>query len=246
MKKIIFLLLIVFASNQGYSQIEILDESGSWFTMTNKFKISEKFYVGDFIQLRRVSFLKNTQSILIGPSINYKINDNITLTAGYYLFRTYPYGVRHAAIKRNENNFYQQLTINSKAGKLSFSNRFRFEERFREVIDFSSGTPTINGKIYAQRARYRLSASFNLVQLKNGKSILAKISNETRIRFKQGLSQPDFDQNNLYGFLGYKLADNSKIWLGYGLNYLKVNSALFVSNKIAHLAFSYDFDFTKK
>ena len=60
------------------------------------------------------------------------------------------------------------------------------------------------------------------------------------------MSQPTFDQNNFYLYLGYKLQENAKFWVGYGRDYYKVDSSKFIATTILHVAISYDFDLTKK
>ncbi|NLP58494.1 DUF2490 domain-containing protein [Lutibacter sp. B1] len=246
MKKLILILFLVLAAQDVKSQIEVFKENGSWFTLSNKFKLSNKFYVGNLIQQRRVGFLKNTQAFLISPSVNYQINKNVSIGAGYMLYKYYAHGASHASITRDENRWWQHITVNSKVGNTTFNNRLMFEERTLDLINKDVTPNKIEGSKYFQRLRYRLQVTFNLFKLKNEQYILGKLSNEIRIRFTTGLNEPDFDQNNFEALLGYKLLDNSKIWLGYGRYYFKSNPEKFVSNNILHVTLSYDFDLTKK
>lgn len=68
MKKFIFVLLFLLAVNSINSQT-ILEENGSWFTFTNKVQLTEKLYLGNVTQRRRVrvSFMENIQAFLIKP-----------------------------------------------------------------------------------------------------------------------------------------------------------------------------------
>lgn len=162
------------------------------------------------------------------------------------LFKSSPNGVHHSSIKKGEQRIWQHLTLNSIVGKTTLSNRFVFEEHFKDIINTNVTPNVIDGTSYAQRFRYRILVSFNTFKLNNNNYILGKVSNELRIRFKSGLSHPDYDQNNFGAYLGYKLLYNSKAWIGYGRDYFKVNSDRFVSYYILHFAMSYDFDLTKK
>ncbi len=228
------------------SQTTTLKEEGSYFTFANKIKLSEKLYLSNATQMRRVSFMDDIQVFLIKPCINYKLNKNITIGGGFMLFKSYPNGVNHASIKKDEQRIWQHLTLNSRLGKTTLSNRFVFEERFKDII-VSTITPNIlEGTSYAQRFRYRIQLSFNVFKLKNNNYILGKVSNEIRIRFKTGLTQPGYDQNNFGAYLGCKLFENSKFWVGYGRDFYKINTDLFLSNDILHFAMSYDFDLSKK
>jgi len=246
MKKLFFVLPLLIAIQNTNAQTEVLKETGSWFTFTNKVKLSDKLYFGNVSQMRRIDFADNIKAIFIKPSLNYKISSNVTVGLGYAFFRGYPNGVTHASITKDETRFWQHITLKSSVGKTSFFNRFVFESRFKDVINTEVTPNVIDGTAYAQRFRYRLLAAFNLFKLKNNNYILGKVSNELRIKFKTGLSQPDFDQNNLYAYIGYKLVDNSKVWIGYGRNYFKKSEGKYLSEDILHVALSYDFDISKK
>ncbi len=246
MKKLtigLFLLLVV---NNVISQTEFLKETGSWYTFISKVKLSNKLYFANVSQMRRVGFAENIKAVLICPSLNYKLTKKVTVGAGHLFFRAYPNGVTHASITKDETRFWQHITLNSIFKKAKFYNRFMFELRFKDVINTEVTPNVINGTMYAQRFRYRILATFNLFKLKNSNYILGKVSNELRIKLKSGLSQPDFDQNNLYAYIGYKLFDNSKAWIGYGRNYFKKSEGTYISEDILQVALSYDFDLTKK
>jgi len=225
---------------------EILKENGSWFTFSNKISLSEKLYVSNVVQMRRVDFMKNVGATLFKPSFNYKLNNSVSFGIGYVAFKSHTNGVNPPAIKKGEERIWQHISINTSLGKTKLSNRFVFEERFKDVIDKSVQPNIIDGTSYAQRFRYRLLLSFNAFKLKNNKYMLAKVSNEIRVRFGTGVSQPDFDQNNFGAYLGYKINSHTKFWLGYGRDYYKSNSEKYISNNIFHLAMSYDINLIKK
>ena len=164
---------------------------------------------------------------------------------GYTYFDSFANGENHASIKKNEMRVWQHFTYNTLLGNTIFNNRFVFEERFKDVIDKTQNPNIINGTSYAQRFRYRVTIAFNLFSLKNEKFILGKVSNELRIRFKNGLSESEFDQNNFGTYIGYKLYNRSELWLGYGRDFAKVNSNLFLSYHLLHVSWAYNFDFNK-
>lgn len=246
MKKLLPLVFFFAIVHGAFTQTTVLKDNSSWFTFTNKIKLSEKISIGNVLQMRRVQFMENTQVSIIKPSITYKLNNHISFGAGYMSYTSYPNGAFHPAIKKHENRLWQHLTVSSTVGKLKLKNRFIFEERFKDIVDTNEIPAIIDGTSYAQRFRYRILTSFKIIKLKDQHYIFGKISNEIRIRFKTGLSQPKFDQNNFYLYLGYKLQENSKFWVGYGRDHYKVDSSKFVATTILHVAISYDFDLTKK
>lgn len=247
MKNILLGFLFLFLLNNLNAQTEILKDYGSWFTITNNIKLSNKFYILNLSQQRRVCFLKNTQAFLYSPSINYNLTKNTSIGVGYLHYKSFPEGRAAASIHKNENRFFQHLTIRSIVGKFKLSQWFSFEERVIELINSSVNPNVIDGTKYVNRFRYRLQATTNLFKLKNNNYILGKLSNEIRIRFGGGgISNPDFDQNNFAALLGYKLLPNSTIWMGYGRYYFRKTSLLYVSNDILHVTLSYNIDLSKR
>ena len=121
-----------------------------------------------------------------------------------------------------------------------------FEERVIDLINVNVTPNVIEGDKYVNRLRYRLQATTNLLKLNNDKYIMGKLTNEVRIRFANGITEPDFDQNNFEALMGYKLLDNSTIWAGYGRYYFRKSSTKYVSNNLLHITLSYNFDLTKK
>ncbi|SDW36103.1 Protein of unknown function [Lutibacter oricola] len=238
--------LLILTVNKAVSQTEILKDRGSWLTFINKVKLSEKFYFLNVTQQRRVRFLKETQSYLFMPSINYKLNNSVTVGAGYLYYKYYPNGVSHSSIHKSENRFFQHISLTNTSGKFKIGHRLMFEERVIDLINTSVTPNVIESNKYVNRLRYRLRATTNLFKLKNDKHIMGRLSNEIRIRFANGITEPDFDQNNFEALLGYKLLSNSTIWAGYGRYYFRKNSAKYVSNNIMHITLSYNFDVTKK
>ncbi|PHS54403.1 MAG: hypothetical protein COB01_02120 [Lutibacter sp.] len=239
-----FFLLATIHSLSG--QTEILKSKGSWFTFSNKIVISNKFYIVNAFQQRRVDFVDNTEGFFLTPSLNYKLTRNISIGGGYIYYKGFPNGVSYRPIHWVENTFFQHVTVSSNADKINIIQRFMFEERTIDLINTKVTPNVINGNKYVSRFRYRLQISFNMLKLKNDKFIIGKLSNETRIRFSDGVSNPDFDQNNFAVLLGCQLLKNSSVWMGYGRYYCKINSSQYVANNLLHLNLSYNIDLRKK
>ena len=246
MKKIFFGLFLLVAIHSISGQTEILKNNGSWFTFSNKIVISDKFYIVNAYQQRRVGFVEKTEGFFLTPSLNYRLTNNISVGAGYIHYKGFPNGVSHRPIHWTENTFFQHITVSSNAGKIGINQRFMFEERTIDLINTDVTPNVISGNKHTSRFRYRLQASINLFKLKNDKFLIGKLSNETRIRFSDGVANPDFDQNNFAALLGYKLLDNSSVWMGYGRFYCKVNSSQYIANNLLHLNLSYNIDLRKK
>lgn len=230
-------LFLLFLNGIKAQEIEI-NESGSWYTLVNKLKMTDKLYVQNVMQWRFVDFAENTRIFLIMPSVNYKFNKKITAGVGY----NYVNYNQHGAVLPTldyENRIWQHISLFSYFGKVKMSQRFMMEERFR--------VRNVTGaKSYTNRFRYRINLDFNILKFGNEKHLITKLSNEVRVRFSSGVSDPKFDQNNFVALLGYQLLDNSKIYAGYGRDYYHAGAGYYWGDNLLQVMFFYDFDIRKK
>jgi len=235
MKKYFLICLFTIIFQNINAQENKTNETGSWYTLVNKFKITEKLYVSNVTQFRLVNFIEDTRIFLVVPGLNYKLGKGVTASAGYMYLNFNEEGIRIPAVK-HENRIWEAVSFSSSFGKIKVNQRFMLEQRYLTKLDGS--------QIYQNRFRFRINLDFNLFKLKNDKYILGKVSEEIRIRSKSGFNEPAFDQNNFGVFLGYQLLDNSKIYAGYQRNYYKIPD--YWGDHLLHIMFTYDFDFTKK
>lgn len=238
MKKYFLSLLFILVLFSLKAQ-EIEDnENGTWVTVVNNFKITEKISVVSIVQWRFVEKWDYTRVFLVLPFINYKFNDKISAGVGYN-FSNYSFvGIKPPGLDY-EHRIWQHVSLFSNLGKVKMNQRFMFEERIKTNLS--------NENTYSNRFRYRINFDFNLFKFKNNKYLLGHVSEELRIRFSGGgVSDPTFDQNNFVAAVGYKLLPNSKIFMGYGRNYYNAGNGVCWGDHTLHTVLSYNFDFTKK
>ena len=237
MKKYFLSLLVVFVFISANAQQIEDNENGTWATLVNKFKVTEKLYVLNVLQWRLVDDLNYTRIFIVEPSVNYKFTDRITAGVGLDFSNFSFVGIRPPGVDY-EHRLQQMIMLTSKYGKVNMNQRFMFEERF---------LVSNNGDhFYANRFRYRIGVSLNILKFKNNKYLFGTLTDEVRIRFAGGVSSPNFDQNNFVVGLGYKLLENSTIHMGYGRNYYNAGNGDYWGDHIFNIMFSYNFDFTKK
>ena len=235
MKKYFLICLFTIIFQNINAQENKTNETGSWYTLVNKFKITDKLYVSNITQFRLVNFIEDTRIFLVVPGLNYKLGKGITASAGYMYLNFNEEGIRIPAVK-HENRIWEAVSFSSSLGKIKVNQRFMLEQRYLVKLD---GSP-----IYQNRFRYRINLDFNLFKLKNDKYILGKISEEIRIRSKSGFNEPAFDQNNFGVFFCYQLLDNSKMYAGYQRDYYNIGD--YWGDHLLHIMLTYDLDFTKK
>ncbi len=196
-------------------QREISSSQNNWFMLMNEFRFSPKWYLSNEIHFRRADGLKNGQQFLLRPALNYRLNPNLELAAGYSYILTYPYGEQPVPVRQPEHNVWQQLLLRHAVGKLSFVHRYRLEERFVGNIKPVGNSFEVNGTNYRERFRYRFTASLPLVSFEENKTLFVAVFDELWVNLDEVLFVEGFNQNWLYAGLGYQFNTLGNIQAGY-------------------------------
>lgn len=158
-------------------------------------------------QWRRHDVITRWQQLLLRPGVNFEVNDNLMLTAGYGFIRSFPYGDFPASVRTDEQRLWQQALLRYSTGKTGWSTRIRFEERFLERASREANEPKYrfeNRIRILQQIRYPLS-----------KNIYATAYNEIWFYVKPYASNSAFDQNRAYGAIGWQYGRNWRLETGY-------------------------------
>jgi len=144
----------------------------------------------------------NFFQLLPRVGLNYKIDDNSMVTAGYAWIPTQPdldKGFDGDLV--TENRIWQQFILRNKIKNIKFRHRYRLEQRWVKQNDITD---------YKNRARYMLSAKIPLSKDESSPLFLF-IYDEVFLH----IDDNPFNQNRLYGALGYTVNKNMNIQAGY-------------------------------
>jgi len=213
----------------------------TWFLLLNRFSLSDKFAITNEIHERTGSFMSNQGSFILRPSIDYALNDNVELSAGYSYVRSWPYAPYTQPIARNEHNIWEQAMLKSNVGKVTIQHRFRFEHRWVDNIkSVNSATGPdyyIEGSTFSNRFRYRFILGFDLLKINNGKNtIFFNSFDELWINQSDNLMPNSFARNWIYTGLGYKFSPDFNIQLGHMHQYDVAGANSFISSSIIQLS----------
>lgn len=247
-KKLLFLffgLSLSLGSLQA-QQREISGSQNSWFMLMNEFRLSPKWYLSNEVHIRRAEGLKDWQQFLLRPALNYRVNPNVELSAGYSYILTYPYGEQPLPVRVPEHNVWQQLLLRHTAGKVGFMHRYRLEERFVGNIEQTGlNTFEINGSNYRQRFRYRLTASLPLIRFGEDKMLFAAAFDELWVNLDDVFFVESFNQNWLYAGLGYQFSEMGNIQAGYLDQLISIGGNRYERNPTISVSLFYNVDFFK-
>lgn len=201
-----FLLPSTFATAQ--TRIKTTN-TNAWLMYFGNHKFSERIGFHAEVQWRRTDLFSESQQLLLRTGLDFYLKPDLRFTVGYGFIETYPYGEFAVPKAFPEHRFWQQLFVQQTLGKVKLSHRYRLEQR---LIGNSSTVKFDEGR-YENRVRYMAKATVNVT---NGEHpIFAALYDEVFINFGKDVAYNIFDQNRLYGALGYTLSPVIKIEVGY-------------------------------
>jgi len=215
------MIFTIFISNNVKGQ-NIEENLGSWWMYFGTHKFSEKYSLHYETQLRNYEIVSNFNQLLPRVGLNYHIDKNTSITAGYAWIPTQTsMGEGFDGDLVTENRIWQQFILKNKVGNINFRHRYRLEQRWIKLGEETK---------YKNRARYMLS--LRLPISKNEDSpLFISLYDEIFLN----ISDTPFDQNRLFAALGYQINKQMNFQLGYlrhrsgGLDLNRLQLAVFLN-----------------
>jgi Protein of unknown function (DUF2490) len=250
MKKhaIFSLLMLCFITLKAQNPREYTNNSTAWFMYFGTHKIADKWSLHLEGQVRRSEGLANPQQFLLRGGVNYHINPQATVTAGYAFIETYPYGGFPVKSIFPENRVWEQLQLKNQVGNFEWISRFRLEQRYVHAPVLVGGTYKAGDAVYTNRFRVlnRFSIPFNGKTIVD-KSFYLSVYDEFMINFGKNVQYNLFDQNRIYVALGYKLPKVGRLEMGYlNQTLVKSDGKKIENNHTFQVGLSCNIDFKRK
>ena len=206
MKKTTFILIFsLLFTNTNFSQSNSIlpdDYLGSWLMYFGTHHLNDKYSIHYETQLRNYELTNNFFQLLPRVGLNYKIDDNSMVTAGYAFIPTqtdFDEGWGNNMV--TENRVWEQFILRNSIGSIKIRHRYRLEQRW-----VKNG----NNTSYKNRAIYMLS--FKIPKSKKEDfPLFLSVYDEIFIN----ISDEPFNQNRLYTALGYQFNTKANVQLGY-------------------------------
>ena len=202
---IFYLICSVFISInvKGQNSVEKAEnELGNWLMYFGTHKISEKYSLHYETQLRNYEIISNFNQLLPRVGLNYHIDENSIVTAGYAFIPTqneFDKGWGKEIV--TENRIWEQFILRNSINRVKIRHRYRLEQRWVKAGDITN---------YKNRARYMLSLKLPIS--KNEESpLFISLYDEIFLN----ISDNPFDQNRLFAALGFQVNKQMNIQLGY-------------------------------
>lgn len=208
-----------------------------WLASFNTFALNKKISIHFDGQLRSTDQWRDVQTILLRPGLNLHVSKQVVLTAGYaYVSARRTAGTVSSLLP--EHRIWQQAVVNHKLKRIAVTHRLRFEERFISRAKVVNNDLETDGFNQVFRFRYFLR---NVIPFKGGKTFtkgwFAALQNEVFLNTgnKTAVNGKSFDQNRLYGAVGYRLPNKLDLEAGYMNQYINTATG-FTNNHIIQLA----------
>ncbi len=228
----VFALLLITSVTTIAQSSETARNNDMWFLNVTRFNMGEHWRFENELHLRRTSFLADDKQIIIRPSISYAVSPALRFHVGYTHVVSYPYGDQPIKIKTPENNLWVQATLNHEIERVKFSHRYRLEERWIGQADQQpDGSYEIDGSVQSSRFRYRITGTRKLAD----NTTYLIVFDEFFINSSKEAGLNRFDQNWVFGGLGYEFSSALKLELGYMWQLIeKPNGVQYESNNVIH------------
>jgi len=211
------------ALSQSSQRISTVNTNG-WYNYFGDHPVSERWGVHLEGQWRRHDVVTKWQQLLLRPAVNFNVNKNVTLTAGYGFVDTYPYGDFPVTNRFPEHRIFQQIVLKHDLGKLGMQHRYRLEQRYLGQKVQPSGDG-IDFWRYENRFRYMMRMN---VPLARENKLYLGLYDEIMVNFGENVGANVFDQNRAYAALGYSLSKNTKLEMGYLLQILQQRNGVVI------------------
>jgi len=241
MKKFYFFIAFLIVSNIALSQVK---QNTGWFASFNTIKLNKSLSIHAEFQLRSTDDWQQVQTVLPRVGLNYHFKPNQSFTLGYaYIPNRVSIGGASALLA--EHRIFQQYLVSHKAWTATVAHRLRLEERFVPIPTLEDGEVEKSGDRYSTRFRYFIRA---IIPLSNQrpfeKGMFTALQNELflNVSNKENVNDQAFDQNRVYGAIGYRVSKKFDIEAGWMLQYVArrplvgANFNNDLSNRIIQLA----------
>lgn len=208
MKRFLTIFLITSFGLANAQQIADKD-LGAWYMYFGKAQLSDKVSIHNETQWRQHQVVGDFQQSLTRIGINYHINKDNVITAGYgFIQTTLPINCTNCDFNLYtvEHRIWQQYIQKHRIGRFYTDHRFRLEQRYVKNRYVAPSTD------FSNRTRYKIGLAIPLSQKEmKDKTLFFYWYDEVFLN----ISDTPFSQNRFYTALGYKFSPKLSIQAGY-------------------------------
>ncbi|MFN8570964.1 MAG: DUF2490 domain-containing protein [Gemmatimonadaceae bacterium] len=211
----ILALALSVSSTAAYGQLrQSADNFNMWFSYYGELELAGRWGMIYDLSMRRSGPVDELAALFARAGVTYAIHPNVRVAAGINRSETWPYGDVPIAYRTPERRLWEQLQLTHSAGRVSFSHRYRLEQRWQGHKDPPSDDVT--NWVRTSRFRYQVKATVPF----QGKTLdphefYGTVADELFINFGSNIQYNVYDQNRAALSLGYRLNKSLRLEAGY-------------------------------
>lgn len=219
----IFLAALVMCCTPFRAFTQILNSG--WIFVSHTQKLNSKWDLLFDAQVRTDEKVGSINTLLLRSALNYNLGTKSSFALGYASKNDWEQEDNGNRFQP-EHRLYQQYIFETEFGKVEFTGRARFEQRFiRSEDEF----------LFSQRSRAFVACQVPVFAKKDfQKGIYLNFQDEIflNVSHKHHINNSFFDQNRILGSLGYRWSDKIDTEVGYMWWYQRENEGDVSSNVI--------------
>lgn len=242
----VFFLLMF--SSVLYGQKKVVRQDLLWYGVYTTININEKWYFQNELQERHyINPTAQHQFVFRGHIHRYLGASGWESSMGMCLFLQNPNDPK-ASIKLTvpELRPHLEFACKQKFMRLTFDHRIRAEARFFHNIN-STATSLSSGYSFGNfRFRFHFQLTVPILKVADKRFLKLKVSDEVHINAGRNIVTNVFDQNRVYGGIGYDVSPNLTVEAGY-LNWFQQRpNAEFFNRDIVRFSLFHKVNLRKK
>ncbi len=180
-----------------------------WLCYFGDARVAGRWGLHTEFQYRRTHGLRDPQQYFYRAGINYHLTKDVLFTVGGVYLLSLPYGDYPDPGRSFERRTYQLVTLTQHFGRLSLAHRYIQDQRWLRME---------GGDHYAfqSRSRYRAQLKLALTKPKiDPRTLYALASDEIFVSYGKNVAANVFNQNRLYGGVGFQLTQALAVEASY-------------------------------
>ena len=204
---LVMLLTVTVISTPGHSQKQIIEREETWIGVFHQSRFTARSGLWLDLHFRTTDhFIREKTMTVARAGYVYHLSDELRFIGGYAFANRYnqsPFG------RIPEHRPWQQVQwIQQKKKKFNVLQAFRMEQRYRKNVPH-------NDYFFNWRFRYNLSVTVPLRKGSPSSGPFLMMSNEVMVNAGKRILYNYFDQNRLFGGLGYRFSTKLNLHAGY-------------------------------
>lgn len=209
-------LATVLLASPVLAQRETFTNTNGWLAWFGDIELSDRWFVDYDLNARRSGPYDEVQQYLWRASVRFNVLPNLRVGLGYAGSDTHPYGSLPIALRTPEHRVFEQLQLVHATGRVQWTHRYRFEQRWGGRMALVQGEPEVQTWVRTNRGRYLVRATIPLQgNTLDANEWFATVGDELFMNWGANIQQNVFDQNRLMGTVGRRLGARTRLEVGY-------------------------------